>query len=73
MTGPEFDALERNDVLWMRTGHFTASRVRILSKDGAGATRRAWVDVLDHAPSQTSTQEINNKKGLPVSYRSLEA
>lgn len=72
MSGLEFDSLVSGDIVWYRTGTFTASKAQVLSTDGAGATRRAWVEILDRAPSQVPTLEINKGRGLPVSYRSLE-
>lgn len=71
MSGEEFDALPLGSTAWFLTGIFTASRVTVLDKDGQGATRRLWVQVIDHAPGQPSTSDINGGRGLPVSYRSV--
>ena len=71
MNAQEFDNTEPGDTVWMQTGIFTASRVLILAKGGQGATRRAWVRVLDRHPEQADTATINQGRGLPVSYKSL--
>jgi hypothetical protein len=64
------------EVVWYRTGNFTASRVRVLDVVGVGATRRAVVYVIDRMPDEIETTQINRYSfpktgGLPVSLRSL--
>lgn len=67
----QFDALQPGDQVWFRTGNFTASLAKVLSKSGNGATRCLWLDVIHRAPGQPSTATLNQGKGLPVSYRSV--
>jgi hypothetical protein len=67
----EFKTIKPGDLLWYKTGNFTASRVKVLSTDGVGATSRVWVDVIDQMRTQPRTTGLNRGKGLPVSYRML--
>lgn len=45
--------LPAGTILWLITGNFTASRVRLLGVSGVGATRRPRVEAIDTAPGQS--------------------
>lgn len=51
-----------NDIVWYQTGHYSASRVKIVDIKGNGAARVFVVHFLDHAPNQTSGKEANKHR-----------
>jgi hypothetical protein len=46
-------------VVWYRTGGFSASKVKILAEHGTGAARSFVVSFLDRAPTQPVAVEYN--------------
>lgn len=52
MTLADVEQLEPGTILWLVTGVFTASRVRLVGVYGSGAVRRPRVEAVDTAPGQ---------------------
>lgn len=68
MTLTDLEALPAGTVLWLITGHFTASRVRLVEVRGQGAVRRPTVEAVDAAPGQTTGEfAVSAKSLLPLS------
>lgn len=66
-----------NDIVWYKTGIYSASRVKIVDIKGNGAAKVFVVHFIDHAPDQTSGKEANKfrypKGGIPVSPKKCVA
>lgn len=71
LTKEQFDALEPGDIVWVETGVYTASRLRVMSTTGSGATRTVRGEIIDHSPNQTSGADDNDGTGIGFSARSV--
>jgi hypothetical protein len=54
MTLADLEVLPAGTVLWLITGLFTASRVRLVAVRGKGAVRRPVVEAIDATPEQSA-------------------
>lgn len=76
-TKPKPKQFKVGDIVWYRTGNFTASRVRILEVCGNGGAQTYRVHIIDHAPCQSDASDVNTHHwkdgGIQVSYRSCVA
>lgn len=66
-----------NDIIWYETGFHTASRAKIMSIGGRGATKTYIVHFIDHSPDQSDGSDVNvyhyKNGGIPVSWRKCKA
>lgn len=54
----ELEKLPTGSELWLITGMFTASRVRLIAVRGQGAVRRPVVEALDTCPGEQAVGEF---------------
>lgn len=70
---------EVGDVVWYKTGNYSASRVKIVGISGSGGALSYIVHFVDHSPEQTDASEANQNRwdfcdgGCPVSAKKCVA
>lgn len=69
--------MQINDVVWYKTGIYSASKVKIVDIRGSGAAKIFVVNFIDHAPDQTDGSKENKSRyptgGIGVSPKSCVA
>jgi len=67
------------DVVWYKTGIFSASRVKIVGIQGSGGALSYIVHFVDHSPEQSNASDVNVDRwdhcenGCPVSAKKCVA